>query len=110
MVQRGEGLRFALEACEPLGVVRERLGQDFDRDVSVQLGIAGSIHLAHPAFADLGRDLVDAKAGAGGEGQIAVDYTGGTVLDVLARATGDPLRQIVTLDELHHERTNDRLP
>ena len=37
MIQRREGLRFALEAREAVGVVRERVGQDLDRDVAIQL-------------------------------------------------------------------------
>ena len=60
--------------------MRERLGQDLDRDVSVQLRVARSIHLAHPAFANLRDDFVDAETGAGGEGQTLVDYTGGTAV------------------------------
>jgi len=35
MVQRGQGLGFTLEAREPIGVMRERLGQDLDGDVSI---------------------------------------------------------------------------
>ena len=33
----GERLGFALEPCEPLGIVRERLGQDLDRDFRPRL-------------------------------------------------------------------------
>ena len=36
----------------------------------------GAPHLAHPAFADLRGDFVDAETGAGGEGQAVRDYTG----------------------------------
>ena len=69
MVQRRERLRFAREPREPIGIVRERVGQDLERDVAIQLRVAGAIHLAHAAFADLGGDFVDAEAGAGSEGQ-----------------------------------------
>ena len=62
-------LRFTLEAREAVGVVREGLGQDLDRDVSVQLRIARPIDLPHAPFADLGGDFVDAEAGAGRKGQ-----------------------------------------
>ena len=75
MIQRGERLRFAQEAREPLGVVRERLGQDLDRDVAVQLRIARSIDFAHAPTADGLDQGEDAEARAGGEGQVA-DYTG----------------------------------
>jgi hypothetical protein len=37
MLQRGEGLRFALEARDPFGISRERLGQHLDRDIAIEL-------------------------------------------------------------------------
>ena len=55
MIQRGEDLGFALEARQPIGVVRERFGQDLDRDVAIQLRVARAIDLAHPACADAAR-------------------------------------------------------
>ena len=70
MVQRREGLRFALEPREPFGVVRERVRQELDRDVAIQLRVARSVHLSHAAFADLRGDFVDAEAGAGSKGQV----------------------------------------
>ena len=69
MIQRGEGLRFALEAGAAISVVRERLGQDLDRDVAIQLRVARTKHLPHTAFADLRSDLVGAESGAGCKGQ-----------------------------------------
>ena len=41
MVQRGEQLRFALEAREAVGIVREDVGQNLDRDVAIQLSYRG---------------------------------------------------------------------
>ena len=77
MIQRCEGLGFAREPCEPLGVARERVRQDFDRDVAIQLRIAGAIHLAHTPGPKGGKDFVRAKACAGVEGQTAaVSYIG----------------------------------
>jgi hypothetical protein len=35
VIQRRQRLRFTRESGEPIGVVRERLGQDLDRDVPV---------------------------------------------------------------------------
>jgi len=69
MVQRGEQLRFSMEARKTLRVVREAFGHNLERDLPIQLRVARSIHLSHPARADLGRHLVDAKADAGTEGQ-----------------------------------------
>ena len=54
-------LRFALEAREPIGVGRERVGQDLDRDVAIQLRVARAIDLAHPAGAERRQDLVGAE-------------------------------------------------
>lgn len=50
--------------------MRERFGQDLDRDVAIELRIAGTEDLPHPAFAERCRDLVDAESSAGGEGQV----------------------------------------
>ena len=67
MIQRGEDLRFALEACEPIGIDRERLRKNLDRDVAIQLRIARAIDLAHAAGAEGSDILVNAKASAGGQ-------------------------------------------
>ena len=64
MIQRREHLRFALEARQAIGIARERFGQDFDRDVAIQLRIARAIHLAHAAGADLAGDFIWAESGA----------------------------------------------
>ena len=55
MIQRGEDFGFALEPREAFGIGGERLGQDLDRDVALQVGVAGAIHLAHAAGADHAR-------------------------------------------------------
>ena len=52
MVQRREHLRFAAEPREPIGIVGERVGQDLDRDVAIQLRVARAIDLAHAARAE----------------------------------------------------------
>jgi hypothetical protein len=51
------------EALGQLGVVRL---QDLDRDLAAELGVAGQVHRAHAARADLADDLVlvDLRAGA----------------------------------------------
>ena len=69
VIQRRERLGFTLEAREPISVVRERLGQDFDRDVAIQLRVAGPEDLPHAACADAGDNFVDTETGTGGEGQ-----------------------------------------
>ena len=47
MVQRGEDLGFALEAGQAVGISGERLGQDFERHVAVELRVAGAVDLTH---------------------------------------------------------------
>ena len=74
MVQRGQRLGFTQEAREPLRVVRERLGQDLDRDIPIELGIARPIDFAHASATDRLDQLEDAEVGAGGEGQVAELY------------------------------------
>ena len=61
MVERGQHLRLAREARQALGVAREELRQDLQRDVAIEFGVAGAIDLAHTAFAKLVEDLVRTK-------------------------------------------------
>ena len=49
MRQRGDGLGFALEADDRIGVAFQAARQDLDRHVAVQPAVAGAIHLAHAA-------------------------------------------------------------
>ena len=76
MVQRREDLGFTGKSREAVGVVGDRVGQDFERDLATELRVARPIDLPHAAFADLGGDLVDAETGAGKEGQTALGLYG----------------------------------
>jgi hypothetical protein len=67
MVERGERARLALESHQPIGIVRERLRQDLERDIAPEPGVAGAIDLAHAAGANDGDDLVRPDARARGE-------------------------------------------
>jgi len=71
MIQGGESLGFTREARQAIGIVRQRLGQDLDRHVTIELGVARTEDLPHATFADRSDDLVDAEAGAGSERQVA---------------------------------------
>ena len=77
MRERGHGLGLALEAREAARVVCEEVGEDFDRDITIQLRVARPIDLAHAPCADLGEDVVATEARAGSERQSVVDYTAG---------------------------------
>ncbi len=67
MIQCGKDLRLAPEAREPLGIAGQRLRQDFQRDVAIELGVMGAIHLAHAPGPDGGDDLVRTDAVSGGD-------------------------------------------
>jgi hypothetical protein len=49
--------------------VRERLGQNLDRDVAIQLRVAGPEDLPHAPFANAGDNFVDTETGTGGKDQ-----------------------------------------
>jgi hypothetical protein len=65
VVQRREHLRFAPEARQALQIDRERIGQDLERDVAIELRVARAIDLPHSAAADRGEHVVRAKSGSG---------------------------------------------
>ncbi len=55
------------ETCETVGVEREEVGEDFQRDVTRQLPIARAIDLAHAPGAERGEDFIRAESTAGGQ-------------------------------------------
>ena len=67
MVQCGQRLGLALKPGHATAIGGERLWQDFDRDVALQTRVARAVHLAHPACADGGNDLVGAEADSAGD-------------------------------------------
>ena len=68
MRERGDCLRLALEAREAFGVRDKSSGQHLDRDVAIELRVAGAIHLAHAAGAERRQDFVGPEPGAGVRG------------------------------------------
>ncbi len=64
MIQRREHFRFPLEPGQSLWVGGKRLGQHLQRDIAVERGIAGAIHLTRATFAELGGDFVRPDTGA----------------------------------------------
>ena len=67
MIERSEDLGFTLEAREAVGIEREFGGQDLQRDVAIEPGVARSIDLAHAAHAKQAGDFVSAETSAGGQ-------------------------------------------
>ena len=64
----GEGrdrLCFALEPGERVGIGGNRLRQDLDRDVAVELAVPRPVNLSHSAGPEGSEDLVGAQTGAG---------------------------------------------
>ena len=67
VIQRRQRLGFALEAGQPIGIVRKGVGEDFDRDLATKVSVGGALDLAHAAHSDLGGDFIRAEAGAGSQ-------------------------------------------
>jgi hypothetical protein len=62
MVQSCCRSRFLLESLEAIRVGRKLPGQQLDRDVTTEPGIAAAIHLSHPAGAEKVDDFVGAES------------------------------------------------
>jgi hypothetical protein len=58
VIERRQHLRLALESSHAIGILRERLGQDLDGNVAVELGVSGAPDLSHPALAELGGNAI----------------------------------------------------
>lgn len=70
MVERGNGFRFALEACAPLGIGRRGSWEDLDGDLAAQARVASPVHLAHATDADGGENLVGAESDTSRQGHL----------------------------------------
>lgn len=68
VIQRSQDLGLALEPGHAGRIAFEGFRQNFQRDLALQFGVAGAIHLAHASGAEQGLGLVRAKAGPGREG------------------------------------------
>ena len=61
MVQRSEDLGFPAEPRHAIRVVRKKLGDHFQRDISIELGVGGTVDLTHATLANLFPDLSSAR-------------------------------------------------
>ena len=68
VIQRREGLRFAVQPGEPFDVASERVREHLNRDVAIQPRVPRAKHLAHSAGANRGDDDVRAELRAWSEG------------------------------------------
>lgn len=67
MRKSGNSLGFALQPLFQGRVGRKVLGQNFNRNVAVEAGIAGAIHFPHTARTELRLNFIRTEFGAGGE-------------------------------------------
>ena len=67
MRERRNRPSLTLEALARVGTCRRPVAHYLDRDIALEPRVVGSIHLAHPARADRGHNLIGAEAGARGQ-------------------------------------------
>jgi hypothetical protein len=65
VIQRRQQLRFAFESSQSVLVISEACRERLDRDITLELRVAGSIDLAHAAGAEFAGDFVNAELCAG---------------------------------------------
>ena len=65
MIERGGRLRFAREPAHGGRIARRIRGDDLQRDVALERGVPGAIHLAHPTAAQTGDDVIATDLDAG---------------------------------------------
>ena len=65
MRESGHRPGLALEAGQGGGVPGDPLRQHLHRDLAVELGVPGAVHVSHPPGAEEGDDLVGPEASAG---------------------------------------------
>ncbi len=63
VVERRQHLCLSVEPSEAVRIVGERIREDLQCDVAVELRVACTIDLAHPSFANEGGDGVVPKTG-----------------------------------------------
>ena len=68
VVERGDDLGFPPEARQTVGVSRESVGKNLQRNITIQFRVACAVDLAHPAGAEHRDDFIGAEARSGGEG------------------------------------------
>ena len=66
MVQRRNRARFLFETPQPVGIISQRLWQNFDRDITIEARIARAIHLAQPAPSQRSKDFIWTEFSASG--------------------------------------------
>ena len=68
MIESRKRPRFPLESPQILCVRRDFGGKHLDRHVAAEFGVAGAVHLAHPAAAERAEDPIGTDVFAVGKG------------------------------------------
>jgi hypothetical protein len=71
VIQRAGRAGFLLEALEPMGILRDLLGQDLDRNLATETAVSRSVDLTHPPGPERPEDLIAAEACSGRKRQPA---------------------------------------
>src|SRR5262245_47004888 len=69
MIQGSDGLRLTMESRDAIGILRMRGRQNLDGDLSIELGVLGSVDLAHATCPEQIKDFKGAESRAGCEAQ-----------------------------------------
>jgi len=59
--------RVPLESGQPFRIIGKRVGQDLNRHVAIQFGVARAVDLAHVTLADRRQDFIPTDAPTRGE-------------------------------------------
>ena len=71
MIQRGQHVRLTLEPFHPVAIRCELGGQEFQRDIAIQLSIGGPIHLTQSSNANQRQNVEVAESAAGFQRHVA---------------------------------------
>jgi len=59
--ERGQCPCFTTKSLDPTRLGSDFIGKDLDRDLTVELGVAGAPHLTHPTGPDGAEDFIPAE-------------------------------------------------
>jgi len=72
MAECGDGLGLLLKTAKALGVAGERGREDFDGDVAIEAGVAGSVDLTHASCSKRCEDFIGPSLAPEGRGIVGV--------------------------------------
>ena len=113
VVERGDGPGFPSEARQTVGVSREGIGKNLQRDITIQFRVARAVDLAHGAGTKRGDDLVRTDAKTGGEEWARLRAVGRHLREMVdtprLTATGSPPRKLSSeVSDVNSDSTSRR--